>query len=151
MLKKIANLERGVVLVTGDAKKLARIFLNAWLSRGYTFLVEYLPFEVNYPENVFIGNIEEGVEFDGYLIYSLLSRSKMERKKYYSFITARRDRLILIYEPKYFKDSLFKYDIKELIDYLVSYKRETMGMDRVDVYRLEEGRVIEKKSYVRRF
>ncbi|MCD6189621.1 MAG: hypothetical protein J7J97_05480 [Thermococcus sp.] len=151
MLKEIANLERGVVLLTGNAKKLAKIFLNVRLSRGKVFLVEYLPFEVDYPENVFIGNIDEGVGFDGYLIYSLLSRPKSERTRYYSFIAGHRDKLILIYEPKYFKDSVFRYALKNFIDYLVAYKRETMGMERIDVYKLEEGRVIKKKTYARRF
>ncbi|USS40003.1 hypothetical protein NF865_06535 [Thermococcus aggregans] len=151
MLKEIANLEKGVVLITGDAKKLAKIFLNAWLSKGKVFLVEYLPFEVDYPENVFIGNIDEGVGFDGYLLYSLLSRPKSERTKYYSFIAGQKDKLILIYEPKYFRDSLFGYALKDFIDYLVAYKRETMGMERIDVYKLEEGKVIKKKTYVRRF
>jgi len=151
MLKEIVNLERGVILITGNAKKLARIFLNAWLSKGKLFLAEYLPFEVGYPESVFIGNIDETIKFDGYFLYSLLSKPKTERKKYYSFISNHDDRVILIYEPKYFKDSVFKYAIKDVIDYLVAYKRETMGMDRVDVYRIEDGKVVEKKTYVRRF
>lgn len=151
MLKEITNLERGVVLLTGNAKKLAKIFLNVWLSKGKVFLVEYLPFEVDYPEKVFIGDIEEGFEFDGYVLYSVLSRLKPERAKYYSFIAEHRDKLILIYEPKYFKDSVFRYALKDFIDYLVAYKRETMGMEKVDVYKLEEGRVTKKKTYVRRF
>ncbi|HDD31808.1 MAG TPA: hypothetical protein ENF72_04240 [Thermococcus litoralis] len=151
MLKEIANLEGGVVLLTGDAKKLAKIFLNVWLSKGKVFLVEYLPFDVEYLENVFIGNIDEGVGFDGYLLYSLLSRPKSERTRYYSFIAEHRDKLILIYEPKYFRDSVFRYALKNFIDYLVAYKRETMGMERIDVYKLEEGRVIKKKTYIRRF
>ncbi|MDK2854061.1 MAG: hypothetical protein PWQ92_955 [Thermococcaceae archaeon] len=151
MLKEIASLEKGVVLLTGDARKLAKIFLNSWLSKGKVFLAEYLPFEIDYPENVFVGSIEEGVGFDGYLLYSLLSRPKSERARYYSFISEHRDKLILIYEPKYLRDSLFRYALKDFVDYLIAYKRETMGMDKVDVYKLEEGRVVEKKTYVRRF
>ncbi|WP_175058839.1 hypothetical protein [Thermococcus sp. 2319x1] len=151
MLEEIASLERGVVLLTGDAKRLARIFLNLWLSKGKVFLVEYLPFEVDYPEKVFIGSIEEGFEFDGYVVYSLLSRPKPERAKYYSFIAEHRDKLILIYEPKYFRDSILRYAVKDFVDYLVAYKRETMGMDMVDVYKLEDGRVVKRKTYVRRF
>ncbi|NJE07518.1 hypothetical protein E3E31_03090 [Thermococcus sp. M39] len=150
MLREIVHLSKGVILITGDAKKIARIFLNAWLSNGMIFLAEHLPFDVKYPENVFIGSLNEGIEFDGYLIYNLLSRPKNERAKIYEWIKEYRDKLILIYETKYMKDSVLHYGIKELINYLIAYKRETLGFERIDVYKFEEGRVIEKKSYVRR-
>ncbi|WP_048159727.1 hypothetical protein [Thermococcus barophilus] len=150
MLREIAHLSKGVILITGDAKKITRIFLNAWLSNGMTFLAEHLPFDVKYPGNVFIGSLNEGIEFDGYLIYNLLSRPKNERARVYEWIKEHSNKLILIYETKYMKDSVLRYGIKELINYLIAYKRETLGFERIDVYKFEEGRVVEKKTYVRR-
>ncbi|AHF80392.1 hypothetical protein [Thermococcus paralvinellae] len=150
MLKEIIQLSKGVILITGNAKKITRILLNTWLSNGMTFLVEYLPFDVRYPENVFIGDLNKGVEFDGYLIYNLLSRSKNERARIYEWIKEHHDKLILIYETKYMKDSALRYGIKELINYLIAYKRETLGFERIDVYKFKEGKVVEKKTFVRR-
>ncbi len=150
MLKEMINLSKGVILITGDAKKIARIFLNVWLSEGRIFLAEHLPFNVEYPENVFIGSLNEGIEFDGYLIYNLLSRPKRERARVYKWIKEHREKMILIYETRYMRDSVLRYGIKELIDYLIAYKRETLGFERIDVYKFEEGKITEKKSYVRR-
>jgi len=150
MLREIVHLSKGVILITGDAKKIARIFLNAWLSSGMTFLAEHLPFDVKYPENVFIGSLDAGVGFDGYLVYNLLSRPKNKRARIYEWIKEHRDRLVLIYEIKYMKDSVLRYGIKDLIDYLIAYKRETLGFERIDVYKFKEGKAIEKKTFVKR-
>lgn len=79
-----------------------------------------------------------------------LSRSKAEREKLHRWLEQNRDKLILLYETKYVKDSITRYPIRELIDYLVAYKRETVGFERVDVIRLENGRVVESKTYIRR-
>lgn len=150
MLKDIVLLNKGVVLLTGDSKKLGKIFMNSWLSKGLTFLAEALPFDVNYPEQVFVGEVNETFSFDGYLIVNLLSRPKAERARLYNWIRENKDRLILIYEEKYVKDSITRYGVRELIDYLVAYKRETLGFERVDVYKFENGRVVKRKSYARR-
>ncbi|AIF69217.1 hypothetical protein PAP_04000 [Palaeococcus pacificus DY20341] len=151
MLTEIANLEEGVVLLTGDAKKLGRIYLKAWLSTGKTFLAEALPFEVDeFQEQIFIGSPFEGFEFDGYIILNPISRPKYERAKLYNWIKENKDRLILLYDHRYVKDSITRYGIKELINYLVAYKRETMGFERIDIYKFEDGKVTEKKTYMRR-
>ncbi len=151
LLMEIADLEKGVILLTGDAKKLARAYMKAWLSQGKTFLAERLPFGIDeFGENVFIGSPYEGVTFDGYIIVNPLSRSKNERARLYSWIKENRGRIILLYETKYVKDSITRYGIKEFIDYLVAYKRETAGFERVDIYKMEDGKVVKKKSYIRR-
>lgn len=149
MLKEITNLERGTVLLTGDAKKLGRIYLKSWIRRGLRILADELPFEID-DENLFIGSPYEDAFFDAYLILNPISRPKEERAELYSWLKKNRDRLILLYERKYIRDSIVRYGIKELIDYLIAYKRETVGFERIDVYRFEGGNVIEKKAYIRR-
>lgn len=149
MLKEIAELEEGRVLLTGNAKRLARIYLNAWIRRGKTLLVEYLPFQVD--GEVYIGSPLEGGDFDAYLIVNPLSRPKSEREKLYSWLGEGGNKLVLLYEQKYVKDSIARYPIKEFIDYLIAYKRETVGFERIDVMRFERGRVVAEKSYVRRY
>lgn len=149
MLKEILNLDKGTVLLTGNAKKLGRIYLKSWLNRGLTVLAEGLPFELS-SENLFIGSPYEGFSFDAYLILNPISRPKPEREKLLRWLEEHRDRLVLLYEYRYVKDSITRYRIKELIDYLIVYKRETVGFERVDVYKLEDGKVIERKSYIRR-
>ncbi|NJD99416.1 hypothetical protein E3E26_06405 [Thermococcus sp. LS1] len=148
MLKEIAELNSGIVLITGDGKRLARIYLNAWSKRTKNILVEYLPFQVD--GEVYIGSPYAGGDFDVYLIVNPLSRSKAEREKLHRWLAENRNKLILLYETKYVKDSITRYQIRELIDYLVAYKRETVGFERVDVMRLENGRVVESKTYIRR-
>ncbi len=149
MLKEILNLEKGTVLLTGNAKKLGRIYLKSWLNRGLRVLAEGMPFELS-SENLFIGSPYEGFSFDAYLILNPLSRPKPEREKLRRWLEEHRDRLFLLYEHRYVKDSITRYGIKELIDYLIAYRRETVGFERVDVYKLEKGKIIERKSYIRR-
>ncbi len=149
MLKRIAELDSGVVLITGNGKKIARIYLNAWTRRGVRVLAEYLPFQVD--GEVYIGSPFENESFDAYLIVNPLSRPKGERESLYRWISGHRDRLVLLYEGKYIKDSITRYRIKDFIDYLIAYKRETVGFEQVDVMRLENGRVVESKTYIRRY
>lgn len=149
MLKKIAELNSGAVLITGDGKRLARIYLNAWGKAGKRILAEYLPFQVD--GDVYIGSPFESDDFEVYLIVNPLSRSKAEREKLKDWLGEHRDKLVLLYEHKYVKDSITRYGMKEFIDYLIAYKRETVGFERLDVMRLENGRVVESKTYVRRY
>ena len=149
MLKKIAELNSGAVLITGDGKRLARIYLNAWGKAGKRILAEYLPFQVD--GDVYIGSPFESDDFEVYLIVNPLSRSKAEREKLKDWLGEHRDKLVLLYEHKYVKDSITRYGIREFIDYLIAYKRETVGFERLDVMRLENGRVVESKTYVRRY
>lgn len=147
-LKEIAELDSGVVLITGDAKRLVRMYLNEWSRRGKTILIEYIPFQID--GEVYIGSPYEGTSFDAYLIVNPLSRSKAEREKLHRWLAGNRDKLILLYEGKYVKDSITRYAIRELIDYLIAYKRETVGFERIDVMRFEDGKIVESRTYVRR-
>ncbi|NJE61074.1 hypothetical protein [Thermococcus sp. 21S7] len=149
MLKKIAELNSGAVLITGDGKRLARIYLNAWGKAGRRILAEYLPFQVD--GDVYIGSPFESDDFDVYLIVNPLSRSRAEREKLTEWLGEHRDKLVLLYEHKYVKDSITRYGIRESIDYLIAYKRETVGFERLDVMRLENGKVVESRTYVRRY
>ncbi|WP_297465627.1 hypothetical protein [Thermococcus sp.] len=148
MLKEIAGLNSGRVLITGNGKKLARIYLNSW-GRGRKILAEYLPFQVK--GDVYIGSPFESDDFEVYLIVNPLSRPKAEREKLHRWLAEQRDRLVLLYEGKYVRDSITRYGIRDFIDYLIAYKRETVGFERVDVMRLESGRVVETKTYIRRY
>ena len=149
MLKEIAELDSGAVLITGDGKRLARIYTNAWGRNGRRILAEYLPFQVS--GDVYIGSPFESDDFDVYLIVNPLSRSKAEWEKLHRWLVGHRDKLVLLYEQKYVKDSIARYGIREFIDYLIAYKRETVGFEQVDVMRLEEGKVVESKTYIRRY
>ncbi len=149
MLKRIAELDSGVVLITGNGKKLARIYLNSWARRGMRILAEYLPFQVD--GEVYIGSPMEGENFDAYLVVNPLSRPKKDKEALYGWLSEHRDRLVLLYEGKYIKDSITRYRIKDSIDYLIAYKRETAGFEQVDVMRLENGRVVESKTYIKRY
>lgn len=149
MLKEIAELNSGAVLITGDGKRLARIYINAWSKGGRRVLAEYLPFQVN--GDVYIGSPFESDDFEVYLIVNPLSRPRAEREKLHHWLAEHRDKLILLYEQKYVKDSIARYGIREFIDYLIAYKRETVGFEQVDVMRLEEGKVVERKTYIRRY
>ncbi|ASJ09114.1 hypothetical protein A3L11_07680 [Thermococcus siculi] len=149
MLKEIAELDSGAVLITGDGKRLARIYINAWSKGGRKVLAEYLPFQVN--GDVYIGSPFESDDFDVYLIVNPLSRSKAEREKLHRWLAGHKDKLILLYEQKYVKDSITRYGIREFIDYLIAYKRETVGFEQVDVMRLENGKVVGSKTYIRRY
>ncbi len=149
MLKRIAELDSGTVLITGNGKRLAKIYLNAWARRGMRVLAEYLPFQVG--GEVYIGSPFDSEDFDAYLIVNPLSRPKGEREALYGWLSNHRNTLVLLYEGKYIKDSITRYRIKDFIDYLIAYKRETVGFEQVDVMRLENGRVVESKTYIRRY
>lgn len=149
MLKEIAELTSGAVLITGNGKRIARIYLNAWGREGRRILAEYLPFQVE--GDVYIGPPFESDDFDVYLIVNPLSRSKAEKEELKKWLASHGDKLVLLYEHKYVRDSITRYGIREFIDYLIAYKRETVGFERVDVARLEDGKIVESKTYIRRY
>ncbi|ASJ10751.1 hypothetical protein A3L12_05290 [Thermococcus sp. P6] len=148
MLKEIAGLDEGVVLITGDGKRIARVYLNSWAKRGKRILAEGLPFRIE--GEVYLGSPFENDGFDVYLLIDPLSRSKADRKTLREWISSHRDRLVLLYERRYVKDSITRYRLRELLDYLVAYRRETVGFERIDVMRFEGGRVVESRTYVRK-
>ncbi|MDI3474779.1 MAG: hypothetical protein PWQ79_1231 [Thermococcaceae archaeon] len=147
-LKDILNLTSGVILVTGDGKKISRVYLRAWEEDGRKILAEALPFSVE--GDVYIGSPFESDDFDVYLIINPLSRPKAEREQLNKWLAGHRDKLVLLYERKYVKDSITRYGISEFIDYLIAYRRETVGFERVDVLRLKNGRIVDRKTYIKR-
>ncbi|WP_457751797.1 hypothetical protein [Thermococcus sp.] len=148
MLKDIARLDEGRIMITGNGKRLARIYLDAWLRRGRRGVAEYLPFQIN--GEMFIGPPFESEDFDVYLIVNPLSKSVDEKERLYRWLEEHPHKLVLLYETKYVADSITRYRIRQFIDYLIAYKWETAGFERIDVMKLEEGRVVERKTYVRR-
>lgn len=148
MLREIAELESGRVLLTGGPKRLARIYLNAWIRRGKAVLAEYLPFQVE--GEVVIGSPFESGDFDVYLIVNPISKSSVEKEMLYTWLSKHSNRLVLLYESKYIADSITRYRIRQFVDYLIAYKRETVGFERIEAMRLKGGKVIGRKTYVRR-
>ena len=148
MLKEIARLGAGRVLLTGGGKRLARVYLNAWLRAGRRGLAEYLPFQID--GEVYIGSPFESDDFDVYLIVNPLSKGAEEKERLYSWLSEHSDKLVLLYETKYIADSITRYRIREFIDYLIAYRWETAGFERIEVMKLENGAVVERKTYVRR-
>ncbi|ASJ03733.1 hypothetical protein A3L09_05330 [Thermococcus profundus] len=135
-------------MMTGNAKRLARIFLNEWGREGWKILAESLPFQVE--GEVFIGDPLENPGFDAYLIVNPLSRSKTAQEKLYSWLESNRDKLVLLYEGKYIGDSISRYRIRFFVDYLVAYRRETVDTEVVNLYKLENGEVVESSKLVRK-
>jgi len=148
MLKEIAGLENGRVMLTGGAKRLARIYLDAWLRPGRRGLAEYIPFQID--GEMYIGSPFESDDFDVYLIVNPLSKGAGEKERLYRWLSEHSDKLVLLYETKYVADSITRYRIREFIDYLIAYKWETAGFERIEAMRLEDGRVVERKTYVRK-
>jgi len=147
VLKEILALESGVVMVSGGGKRLARLYLQAWADKKGSALAEELPFPVE--GEIYVGNPFKA-DFPVYLIVNPLSREKPEREKLLHWLEEKRDRLVLLYENRYVGDSIVRYRIRNHLDYLIAYKRETMGAELLKVYKLEDGRVVERKTYVRR-
>ncbi len=148
MLKEIAGLKAGRVLLTGGGKRLARIYLDAWLMNGKRGLAEYIPFQID--GEIYIGSPFESNDFDVYLIVNPLSKSAEEKETLYKWLSEHSDKLVLLYETKYVADSITRYRIRQFIDYLIAYKWETAGFERIEVMKLEDGAITERKTYVRR-
>ena len=147
-LSDLLNLERARILMTGNPRRLAGIFLKVWSGKGYRILAEWLPFAVE--GNVFIGDPLTTPGFDAYLLLNPISRPKAEKEALYRWLDGMREGLVLLYETKYVGDSIARYRIRNFIDYLIAYKRETVGAEIVNLYRLEDGRVVEKKTFIKR-
>ncbi|MBP1910891.1 hypothetical protein [Thermococcus stetteri] len=147
-LSDLVYVKSGRILMSGNPRRIARIFLNEWAREGYKILAEGLPFVVD--GEVFLGDPLENPGFDAYLILNPLSRSKEEQKKLYDWLDENRNKLILLYETKYIGDSITRYPIRNFVDYLLAYRRETLGAEVIKLYRIEEGRVVESKEFIRR-
>lgn len=144
----ILYLKSGRIMMSGNPKRITRIFLNEWAKEGYRVLAEELPFVVS--GEVFVGNPMENPNFDVYLIVNPLSKSKEEKDRLYRWLEEERGKLILLYEGKYVGDSITRYRIKDFIDYLIAYKWETVGTEVIKLYRLENGKVVESHKFVRK-
>ncbi|AMQ17965.1 hypothetical protein [Thermococcus peptonophilus] len=147
-LSDLVYVKSGRILMTGSPRRIARIFLNEWAREGYKILAEGLPFVVD--GEVFIGDPLKNPGFDAYLILNPLSRSREERERLYDWLEENRDKLILLYETKYVGDSITRYQIRNFIDYLLAYRRETLGAEVIRLYRIEGGRVVESREFIRR-
>ncbi|WP_240922739.1 hypothetical protein [Thermococcus sp. Bubb.Bath] len=147
-LPDLLYLKSGRIMMSGNPKRIARIFLNEWAKEGYRVLAEELPFVVN--GEVFVGNPMENPDFDVYFVVNPLSKSKAEKERLYQWLEERKDKLILLYEGKYVGDSITRYRIKDFIDYLIAYRWETVGTEVVKLYRLENGRVTESRELMRK-
>ncbi|AEH23841.1 hypothetical protein [Pyrococcus yayanosii] len=149
MLRDILRMERGVIMITGDAKRITKILVDNWTGRGIVFLAEELPFTPEIPEMVYIGRPSEG--FGGYLLVDVLKKGKMERKGIYEWINAVRDMaIVVLYERAYYLDSVLRHGISKFLDYLLAYKRETVGFELLTVYKFENGKIVDRKRYVRK-
>ncbi len=149
MLREILTLESGTVMISGGGKRLARLYLQSWAERKGRALAEELPFPVE--GEIYVGN-PFTADFPVYLIVNPLARKGPEREKLLRWLELKREegKLVLLYEERYVADSITRYKIRNHLDYLIAYKRETMGAELLKVYKLENGRVVERKTYVRR-
>ncbi|AHL22402.1 hypothetical protein [Thermococcus nautili] len=149
MLREILTLESGTVMISGGGKRLARLYFQSWADRKGSALAEELPFPVE--GEIYVGNPFRA-DFPVYLIVNPLTRKGTEREKLLRWLEMKREegKLVLLYEERYVGDSIARYRIRNHLDYLIAYKRETMGAELLKVYKLENGRVVERKTYVRR-
>jgi hypothetical protein len=147
-LSDLVYIKSGRILMTGGPKRIARIFLNEWAREGYKILAEGLPFVID--GEVYIGNPLENPGFDVYLVLNPLSRSREEKERLYRWLEENRERIILLYETKYVGDSIVRYPIRNFIDYLLAYRRETVGAEVIKLYLIEKGKVVESRELIRR-
>ncbi|WP_297552226.1 hypothetical protein [Thermococcus sp.] len=149
MLKEILTMDSGTVMISGGGKRLARLYFQSWAERKGRALAEELPFPVQ--GEIYVGNPFRA-DFPLYLIVNPLARKGPEREKLLRWLKMKREegKLVLLYEERYVGDSIARYRIREHLDYLIAYRRETMGAELLKVYKLENGRVVERKTYVRR-
>lgn len=134
--------------MTGNPKRIARVFLNEWAKGGWKILAEGMLFQVD--GEVFIGDPLRNPGFDVYLIINPLGRSGEEKEILYQWLEFNRNKLIVLYESKYVGDSITRYNLRFFIDYLVAYRRETVDTEIVNLYRLEDGKIVESVRLIRK-
>jgi hypothetical protein len=151
MLKEILKLDSGILMVSGGSKRLASLYLRSW-GRGRRVIVERPDFAL--AEGFYIGDPLRARGFDVYLLMNPISGLKGRREAILRWLEDIRrgesKKLVLLYEERYVGDSIVKYRIRNYLDYLLAYRRETVGFERIEAFHLEGGRVVEKKTYVRR-
>jgi len=147
-LTDLLYLKSGRILMTGNPRRIARIILNEWARQGWKILAEGVPFQIE--GEVFIGDPFKNPGFDVYLILNPLSRTGQEKEMLHQWLNSNADKLVVLYEHRYVGDSITRYAIKNFIDYLLAYRRETVDTERVNLYRLENGKVVESARLIRR-
>ncbi|MCD6524762.1 MAG: hypothetical protein J7K48_07225 [Thermococcus sp.] len=147
-LTDLLYLKSGRILMTGNPRRIARIILNEWARQGWKILAEGVPFQIE--GEVFIGDPFKNPGFDVYLILNPLSRTGQEKEMLHQWLNSNADKLVVLYEHRYVGDSITRYAIKNFIDYLLAYRRETVDTERVNLYRLENGKVVESVKLLRR-
>ncbi|AFK23281.1 putative regulatory protein [Pyrococcus sp. ST04] len=58
--------------------------------------------------------------------------------------------VIVDYEEKYFLTKAINSKLGKIADYLIAYKMETLGFEKLDIIKIENGKITDKTSYVRK-
>lgn len=142
-LRDLLNLESCRVMFSGDPKRIFLIYAKRWFD-GKKVVANSLPFELPL-DNAFIilGNplTDEG---DAYLVTNPL-RMGEDLYRWLSGV----DKLVVLYEERYVGASIKRLKLRKYLDYLLAYRMETVNKEIINLYRLESGKIVDSKTFVR--
>ncbi|WP_456365777.1 hypothetical protein [Thermococcus sp.] len=146
-LTDLLHVQRANILMSGNPLRLTRAFLVAWSEEGRRIIMEEPPFPVGgLGDSVFIGDPSSVRGFDVYVLFNPISQ---RREELYPLLEERPG-VVLLYEQRYVGASINRYRIRKFLDYIVAYRRETVGTETVLLGRLRDGKIEESKVLVRR-
>jgi len=146
-LTDLLHVQRANILMSGNPLRLVRAFLGAWSAEGRRIIMEEPPFPIGgLGDGVFIGDPFSAKSFDVYVLFNPISK---RREELYPLLEERPG-VLLLYEQRYVGASISRYRIRRFLDYIVAYRRETVGTETVLLGRLRNGKIEESKVLVRR-
>ncbi|RLF92108.1 hypothetical protein DRN82_00675 [Thermococci archaeon] len=145
-IREILNLEKGLVIISGNPKWLLKLFIDKFAEKGIV-AIERLPVTPKFPNKVIIGDIFS-VNTKYAVLFNVITdkRYRIIRK----VLERAQGSVVVDYEEKYMLPRILKSEIGKKSAYIITYKMETVGFEKLRIIKLEDGKIVSQNSYIRK-
>ncbi|ASJ16182.1 hypothetical protein A3L04_03350 [Thermococcus chitonophagus] len=145
-LREVLDTENGIIIITGNPRWLLKYFIDRLSEKGMVSM-ETLTIHPKFPERVITGEVFS-MDTRYKVIFSVIEGKRADILKK---VLDNKDRAVVIdYENMYMFTQALKSKLGKEARYLLAYKMETVGFERLTVAKLDRGKIIEKNDYVRK-
>ncbi|AAL81954.1 hypothetical protein PFDSM3638_09205 [Pyrococcus furiosus DSM 3638] len=145
--------DKGVLLLIGNPRWLLKILVDKWSREKKVIIFGKLIISPQHPKNVIIHSDIPSSTTDIYptVIEGYFDRKDIEKERILTFISNNyRKAPVIIYEEKYYFKRAFKSKLCHYLSYIAAYKRETVNFDKIEIFKLENCKIINRSIYIRR-
>ncbi|AMM54396.1 hypothetical protein [Pyrococcus kukulkanii] len=145
-IREVLNLERGLVIIAGNPKWLLKLLIDKFTEKGIVAM-ERLPVMPKFPNKIVIGNVFS-VNTKYVVLFNVITD---KRHHIMSKVLERAQKSVIVdYEENYMFSRILKSEIGRKSAYIITYKIETVGFEKLGIIKLENGKIVSQSYYVRK-